>query len=126
MCERAGKAAGHLTDETPQLHYLDFDETGVTGAGELNLAGMPDDIRERIEQGWRDGVTYSVDLHAGTRPHTVTAIHWRLGPGPYAVPNVLAESIIKHVHGAMEIELDGHRYVIRPAGVKHRKGNADR
>jgi len=83
-----------MEDERPRLNYIDFDEGGITGAGEQGWDDLEPEIRERVEQDFREGITYSIDFKARKRPHRITAIHWRLGPGPYAMPNQLAETLI--------------------------------
>ena len=70
---------------------------------------LPPHILEIIRRGQAEGVTFSIDHR---RQHRVSAIHWRRGER--TVPNALAEAIIANVHGPMDLELDGHRYVIGP------------
>jgi hypothetical protein len=82
-------------------------------------------LRKLIKRQRRDGITLSVNWHdrdvESRRPLKVTAIHWRPGKR-----NALAKAIIKDCHGPLALDLDGHRYVIWPAGllpgVPHRPG----
>lgn len=115
-----------MSCDRPRLHYADIGEEGITEMGTQDWDELDPEIRERIEQSFRNGVTYSIDWKAAQRPHRITAIHWRLGPGPYAVPNALADSVIRKVgKEPMDLELDGHWYQIRrhpdpPKRGKHR------
>lgn len=67
---------------------------------------LPSYILNAIEEGRRDGVTYSVERK---HSHVVTAIHWKPGD-----PNKLAESIVKHTHWPLPLDLDGHYYLVIP------------
>lgn len=104
-----------MTEDRPKLNYIDFGEEGVTGAGEQPWDSLPSDLRERIEKNLRSGVTLGAGK-SGDKDflRKVASIHWRPGPGPYAQPNELAAMIIKHVKSEMELELDGHYYLVRP------------
>jgi hypothetical protein len=72
---------------------------------------LPNWLDELISKYIRDGV--SLQLNWGHRDdHKVTKIIWTPGD-----PNALAEMIIKYCTGSLPITLDGHDYVITPAGV---------
>lgn len=75
---------------------------------------VPPEISEIISRGLKEGVSLEIDWEEeiqgrSARNKWVKSIHWHPGD-----PNKLAESIIKHCNRPIELELDGHKYVIAP------------
>jgi len=71
---------------------------------------LPDWLAEDVGHALRQGVSLSVSRDETELAHDVTGIHWHPGD-----PNILAEAIIKYVQGEMRLDLNGHKYVIKPA-----------